>query len=530
VVNRKSALLWTVFFASAICVGQSISKVALSSKPDPQVGKADFTLTITGSDFGADPAKINVRVAPSSKLFTDPQVAGVSKDGKVITATFTAPDTYDPDTVIVEAGGKQTEPYVASAAAGESDLQKYVRVYRSIIDPKDVADIFGRRIAKRFVVLQVTVTNRNKQYQLLIHDISLDLRRMPLKVLTKFGKHKEASSIELSLLRGVAERGQTDDPRNRILRVLRGTGTVAAGLIGVTDFGSSFAPSVAVWNGPVVSAFGEIFPDSTINQMNRLSDSAYSANSIVPRQQSKVVAVFLPQGMFLTPKEMKQFYNDPTSLPEEVDFRGVGVLVDGNFITNVEDLAPALTTATIDPDEMKKFQNDKPEVKGSISGNYLSGTDVKLLNSDLPGVKIRLDGTPTDQKIDFVVNSDSPVAPGKSLKIGISKKGQDTVKETDLAIQYASAAPTLTKITPNTVKQGDKDTVLTLTGTNFLPGANQVLCGADCTASSVDVKSSTSLEAKITVTDTASTGARQVSVVTPGGSGNLASALTVNKK
>lgn len=409
------------------------------------------------------------------------------------------------------------------------DQSQYVKVYRSIIDPKNIADIFGRRIAKRFVVLQVTITNKNADYQYLIHDLSLDLG-----CIIKGGKGYEASSADLSLLRGVAEKGQSDDRRNFVLRGLRGAGTVAAGLIGVSQFGKSYAPSVAVWNGPVVAAFSDIFPDYTINQMNRLNDSAYSANSIVPKQQAKVVAIFLPLSIFLNHQQAKKFWKDPTLLWSEdpgMDLRKLEVIVDGNFITNVEDLPPSLTTAVIDPDQMRKFQSDKPEVKGTISGNYLSGTDVKLLGTDLPHVSIRLDGSPTDKKLDFVVNSDLPIPPGKFLKIGVSKKGQDTVKETDVAIQYSAAAPTLTKVDPGALKQGDTDKVLKLAGTNFLPGATQVLCGDGVTVTSVDVKDATSLEAKVTVADTAPATSRQVSVVTPGGTGSSSgSALTISKK
>ena len=514
---------------SSLAAAQSISNVSISKKPGVQRQTTDFTLKISGKDFGTDKAKISVVVSPKAPILQAPAVTDVSQGGSTLIVTFTGPDDYDPETLTIQANGTAGEPYVVSTAAGQSDLQKYVRVYRSLLDPKDVEDIFGRRIAKHFVVLQVTVTNRNKDYELLIHDISLDLHGLALG--KSFGKKQEVSSIELSLLRGVAEKGQSGDRRNLTLRVLRGVGSVAAGIIGVTDFGTSYAPSVAVWNGPLVAAYADIFPDYTINQMNRLNDSAYSANSIIAKQHSKVMAVFLPQAIFLNPDEMKQFWKDPTSLPEDADLRRIGIFVDGNFITNVEDLAPTLTSAAIEATDMKNFQNDKPEVKGSISGKYLSGTDIKLLNTDLSGVTVRVDGTPTDSKLDFVVNSNLPVPPGKVLKLAVSKKGQDGVKETDVAISYSAALPTLTKADPTTLTQGDQDKVVTLTGTNLLPGSTQVVVApADgVTVSSVDVKSSTSLEAKFTVTATASTSSRQITVVTPGGS-SAGLALTISKK
>jgi hypothetical protein len=100
-----------------------------------------------------------------------------------------------------------------------------------------------------------------------------------------------------------------------------------------------------------------------------------------------------------------------------------------------------------------------------------------------------------------------------------------------VAIQYSPAVPILTKVDPAGLTQGDKDKVLTLTGTNFLPGSTQVLVVPTdgITVTSVDVKSSTSLEAKVSVADTAPTSSRQVSVVTGGGSSS-GSALTISKK
>jgi hypothetical protein len=400
--------------AAVPCAGQSIANVSVSKKPGSQAQTTDFTLKITGKDFGTNKAQVSLKVAPQASILQGPVVSDLSQDGTVIIATFTAPDNYDPSTVVVQVGAATGEPYVISAAAGEGELKKYIKIYRSIVDPQTVADIFGRRIAKRFVVIQVTVTNRNKDYQFVIHDISLDLSKI-------VGSHYEVSSTELSLLRGVAEKGQSADRRNVVIRSLRGAGNVAAGLIGIAHFGKSYAPSVAVWNGPVISAVSDIFPDYTINQMNRLNDSAYSANSIIPKEHAKVVAIFLPEAIFLSRDQAREFWRDPTSLWGDLDLRKLGVYVDGNFITNVEDLSPSLTTAAIDPAEMKKLEGDKPQVKGSISGSYLSGTDIKLLNSDLPGVSIRLDGTPTDKKLDFVVKSDHPISPGKFLKIGVSK-------------------------------------------------------------------------------------------------------------
>ena len=44
------------------------------------------------------------------------------------------------------------------------------------MSPKDVSDTFGRRIAQRYIAMQISVANRNKDYQWLIQNAGFDLR------------------------------------------------------------------------------------------------------------------------------------------------------------------------------------------------------------------------------------------------------------------------------------------------------------------------------------------------------------------
>lgn len=505
-------MLFLAFFLIANLPAQTISKVTVSSKSSGTPNVSNFILTINGSGFGTSAAALMLRVSPQAGLLTPPNVNGVSPDGNTILASYTAPDDYEAKTVTVQvSGAAASDPYIITTAKTQSEMQKNVRVYRSILDPRIASDIFGRRIAKKFVVIQVTVTNRSKDFQFLIHDLSIDLRDVPA---LKFKERAEVSSVELSLLRGVAEKGQIYDPRNVLLRIMRGTGTVAAGIIGVAHFGPSYAPGVAAFNGPGLTAYDQALPDHTLNEMNRLNDSAYQANSIVTKQQSRVMAIFLPMAMFLDDADRKKFWKSPASLDPDKDLRKLGVYVDGNFIANVEDLVPSLTTAVIEPDEMKKFQSDNAEVNGYISGNYLTGTDVKLQNTDLPGAGIRLKGTPTDQRLEFTITSSAPVAPGQVLKIGVVKK--ETIKQADVTVQYMAAIPTLSAISPTSLKQGEQQTI-TLTGTNFLSGMQLLISPADgITVGKIAVQNSTTAQVQLTVASTAKTVARNVSVQATG--------------
>jgi len=238
----------------------------------------------------------------------------------------------------------------ASAQPAPSpSVQDNIYVHVAVIDPKTVSDIFGKRIAKRFVAIQVTVRNKNAEYQFLIHDVSLDLRKV---FNTRLGSGRyELSSLELSLLRGVAEKGQGQDPRNKVLRFLTAIGTVGGALVGVAGFGPSYGDSMAVFNGPFLSAYRGAFPDYTINQMNRLSDSAYQSNTLVPRQQAKVMVAFIPQAIFLDKKQRELFWDDPTRLFNDIDFRRTEALVTGSFIVELANLPtpPSAPTPTPTP-------------------------------------------------------------------------------------------------------------------------------------------------------------------------------------
>lgn len=544
---------------------QSIRDVKVTTKAGQEPHTLVFYLQITGKNFETDEKKVTVIVTPQGPIYKPgPQVAKVSQGGTEIEASFIAPDSYVPQTVLVHNGaagfkltagdGATSDPYILPGSESKGGRLKDIKVYRSILDPKVVADVFGRRIARRFIVMQVTITNRSSNYQFLIHDVSLDLRKVFSE--EELGKHREMSSIELSLLRGVAEQGQLSDPRNLILRILRGSGTIAAGLIGVSHFGHSYSSAVAVFNGPVLSAYAEALPDRTINQMNRLNDSAYSANSVIPKQQAKVMAIFLPQAIFLNSDQRNAFWKDPTSLwtckggtqggkgadrtgaedsqtvpcVKQVNLPLLEVFVDGNFITEVEGLVPTLTSVVIDPEEMKKFQGDKSEVKGYVSGRFLAEASVKLLDGDkLKGTTIELDGAPTDEKLKFTVKSDLPIAPGQVLKIGIVKK--DSTKEIDEIVQYPAAIPTITKIKPDALNQGQSEQTVTLTCTNLLPKATTVLVDPldGLTAGTVDVKSSTELDVKLSVSKDAKEGKRKVSVRTLGSPSPSSVDLTINK-
>ncbi|HEY7135452.1 MAG TPA: hypothetical protein VIB48_10315 [Acidimicrobiia bacterium] len=92
----------------------------------------------------------------------------------------------------------------------------------------------------------------------------------------------------------------------------------------------------------------------------------------------------------------------------------------------------------------------------------------------------------------------------------------------------AGPLPTVTSLSPNAFGRGATNAATTITGTNFVTGATVTVSGTGVTVSGVTFNSATSLSALVTVSSTAATGARTVTVRNPdGGTGTCTNCLTV---
>lgn len=250
-------------------------------------------------------------------------------------------------------GGGAGNAYCSPDSAAEST---YIRVRRALVDPKEASDSYGRRLGRRFIVFEVTVENENPSLQYLLHDVSVDLGPIYGESAGTFWW--EFSSQDLIMLRGVPEKGSDYDPRNLVLHAMQGTGAVAGGVTGLTSVAIQdlYGGVTAAFNGPVIAAFGGIFPDHTATQLNRLSDSAFTANTVVAKQSAKTFAIFVPEGLFMTNSQQKAYWKEPfsfLSLPHGnggIDFRKANVCVDGAFISEV----PAVTLKSVKYDDPTK--------------------------------------------------------------------------------------------------------------------------------------------------------------------------------
>lgn len=304
-----------------------------------------------------------------------------------------------PGSEVSRIGGGGNEYCVPDSAAE----QTYVRIRRAVVDPKEASDSYGRRLGRRFVVFEITVENNNPSFQYILHDVSVDLSCLqppePTKslssrtVVTCPSGHASNdpkwvfSGQDLIMLRGVPEKGSDYDPRNLFLHVAQGTGAVAGGVTGLTTAGIQdlYGGTTAAFNGPVLSAFGNLlFPDHTATQLNRLSDSAFTANTVVAKQSAKTFAIFVPEGPLMTRSEQRKYWKEPVSLFNEepnLDFRGAEVCVDGAFISEI----PATTLLSVSYDDPKNVQTGQ-EAAITLQGTNLSSTDtiVDVFGSTFP--------------------------------------------------------------------------------------------------------------------------------------------------
>ena len=365
-----------------------------------------------------------------------------------------------------------------------------IRVHRLLMAPKNASDDFGHRLGRRYIVYQVTISNDSKDFQFLIHDVSLDLSPLFFE---EAGTYKfAASSQDLTLLRGIPEKGQDLDRRNLSLHVLQGIGSVAGAVSGLTSFSDTMGSSMAVFNGPFLQSFVGIAPDHTGTQLNRLSDSGYITNTLIDKQRAKTIALFIPMATILSKDDQKLYWDDPYIFLQQVNLNKADVCVDGTFITTLA--SPTLTAAVLTPKPPASTLAPGAAATLNIQGTNLTAGDTQVFGLGAP-ITLK-SATGTTGSVEFVLPAD--------YKAGVKVYVSSALNPTLTSLTAATTefvAPTLTsvvlkaKTSGETLKAGTQAT-LSVEGTNLTAGDTQVvglgpspiiLNSVTTTSSSVDV-------------------------------------------
>jgi hypothetical protein len=199
--------------------------------------------------------------------------------------------------------------------------------------------LFGAEIAKRFVAVQMTVSNRSSSAGLILHSAFLDysqwlfsgnfiapgLASQPVQT-TSYQRQNlpsQVASVEARLVRGDLLDAQTWTTRNWFLRAATLVGTAAAGFQFLTTNADALA-GISSYGNQLVPALGVLWPDNTQLQLNRISDFGFQNNHVVPKNSSDTIVAFFPLDRFLTPALQKIYMKAPAAF-----FVPMEMLLDG---------------------------------------------------------------------------------------------------------------------------------------------------------------------------------------------------------
>jgi hypothetical protein len=235
------------------------------------------------------------------------------------------------------AGTSQTSiPNTNSSSASGGTLDQ-ITCSQSLLGRNEAADIFGKRVANTYLVVQVDIRNLSDDFQFLLHDVRLVYQEQAVA-----GREKR-------LVRGVSEKGQALDVRNVALRTIQGSGSVLGGISTLSFASIAFKDAVNIYQGPFAGAIQTIFPDFTLGQLNRLNDMAFGVQTIViPKRSSVAMVTFIPQQVFLDKNDRKTFKTawyspfQPGGSMLQLQ-KNLSVQIAGAHVEEVQKTTPTLT-------------------------------------------------------------------------------------------------------------------------------------------------------------------------------------------
>jgi hypothetical protein len=120
----------------------------------------------------------------------------------------------------------------------------------------------------------------------------------------------QVATAEYRIVRGQALAQQPWTTRNFSMRVLDLLGAVATG----SEFAfkeQGIVKGIGVFTGQAVPGIKTLFPDGTIDELNRISDLGFRTDMTIPKASSDILVGFFPIDRFLTPGLKKLFLRSP---------------------------------------------------------------------------------------------------------------------------------------------------------------------------------------------------------------------------
>jgi hypothetical protein len=134
----------------------------------------------------------------------------------------------------------------------------------------------------------------------------------------------QIASVESRIVREELLIEQNWTVRNWVLRGLQAAGSIATGFTFATS-SESWIHGIGAFNGSVIPAYQQLWPDPTVNQMNQISNVGFQVNKAIAKQSSDIIVAFFPIDRFLTPDLKSLFISSPAAF-----FSPIEALLDRN--------------------------------------------------------------------------------------------------------------------------------------------------------------------------------------------------------
>lgn len=122
----------------------------------------------------------------------------------------------------------------------------------------------------------------------------------------------QLASVESRIVREELLVKQPWTTRNWVLRAMQAAGSIATGFTFAAS-SQSWIQGIGAFNGSVIPAYQSLFPDSTVNQMNQISNVGFQVNKAIAKQSSDIVVAFFPLDRFLTPDLQSLYLSSPAA-------------------------------------------------------------------------------------------------------------------------------------------------------------------------------------------------------------------------
>ena len=345
--------------------------------------------------------------------------AGSSQSGKSQTGGQT-------NTVTVSDSSLKTAHDQGLPLTTVSNVSDQTSVEAVLIPASLARRIFGKEVANNYAVIELTVSNKDSKAALIIQSVFLDYsqwllsglsQRLPaspqLESTQKANQPWQVASVESRLVRGELLDAQQWTARNWTIRSLTAVGTVAAAF--QFPFSGDVGKGIAAFAGSVVPGASTLWPDGTVNQINRISDVGFRTNTVIPKQASDILVAFFPIDRFLTPTFRKLFLKNPSGFfvpgelladPQTRDKMSALLLpmftqINSN-ISDQKALAGATTVAFLADCPSVGAANGSTSVPGNAS-NSTPGTNVgAATNNANSGSSVQLTGNQACQIQDLM--------------------------------------------------------------------------------------------------------------------------------